>query len=111
MFNDGVRSDSYSFNQRPIENNNGFNCGSYVSYKVSSCSRSEINKLQKRVGNVNSVVNDVVNDVNCVNEFSAVDELDRSSWDDIQTPERTKKAKTSGFPVASMQIHLAAFNV
>ncbi|KAJ0801378.1 putative chromatin remodeler Bromodomain family [Helianthus annuus] len=29
-----------------------------------------------------------------VNEFSAVDELDGSSWDDIQSPERSKKVKT-----------------
>ncbi|KAM0028733.1 putative chromatin remodeler Bromodomain family [Helianthus debilis subsp. tardiflorus] len=29
-----------------------------------------------------------------VNEFSAVDELDGSSWDDIQSPERLKKVKT-----------------
>ncbi|GJY70836.1 hypothetical protein Tco_0474539 [Tanacetum coccineum] len=57
----------------------------------------KINVLRKRVGNVNSVVNDVVNDVNRVNEFSAVDELDESSWDDIQTPERMKKAKTGGY--------------
>ncbi|KAK1418257.1 hypothetical protein QVD17_27400 [Tagetes erecta] len=35
-----------------------------------------------------------------VNEFSAVDELDGSSWDDIQTPERSKKLKSSE-PVVS----------
>nr|XP_043627426.1 transcription factor GTE7-like [Erigeron canadensis] len=31
-----------------------------------------------------------------LNEFSAVDELDGSSWDDIPTPDRSKKAKTGG---------------
>ncbi|PWA78727.1 bromodomain, NET domain protein [Artemisia annua] len=68
----------------------------------------------ERVVNVNDMVNDVVNEVNRVNEFSAVDELDGSSWDDVQTPERTKKAKSeaksSGFPVASKQIHSTASN-
>ncbi|PWA50532.1 bromodomain, NET domain protein [Artemisia annua] len=68
----------------------------------------------ERVVNVNDMVNDVVNEVNRVNEFSAVDELDGSSWDDVQTPERTKKAKSegksSGFPAASKQIHSTASN-
>ncbi|KAK9073985.1 hypothetical protein SSX86_006580 [Deinandra increscens subsp. villosa] len=49
-----------------------------------------------------------------VNGFSAPDEFDGSSWDDIRTPERSKKPKTSG-PVTSpfitnKQIHSTALN-
>lgn len=41
--------DAYSFNQRPIETNYSFNYGSYVTYNVGSCSRSEINELRKKL--------------------------------------------------------------
>lgn len=48
-----------------------------------------------------------------VNEFSAVDDIDGSSWDDIQTPERSKKMKTAA-PVApsisNKQNHSTASN-
>ncbi|XP_071729923.1 transcription factor GTE7-like [Rutidosis leptorrhynchoides] len=44
-----------------------------------------------------------------VNEFSAVDELDGSSWDDIPTPDRSKKMKMSGSVAvpaqAPVQVH------
>ncbi|KAD4179202.1 hypothetical protein E3N88_27793 [Mikania micrantha] len=48
-----------------------------------------------------------------VNEFSAVDDLDGSSWDDVQSPERSKKPKTSGpvLPsVSNKQNHSTASN-
>lgn len=48
-----------------------------------------------------------------VHEFSAVDELDGSSWDDIQTPDRSKKLKSSGPVVPSIsnkQNHSTASN-
>ncbi|KAI3755494.1 hypothetical protein L1987_55295 [Smallanthus sonchifolius] len=48
-----------------------------------------------------------------VNEFSVVEELDGSSWDDIQSPGRSKKPKTSGPPVPSIsnkQNHSTASN-
>ncbi|XP_071741634.1 transcription factor GTE7-like [Rutidosis leptorrhynchoides] len=43
--------DAYSFNQRPIEtvSTAGFNQGGFVTYNVSSCSRSEINELRKKL--------------------------------------------------------------
>ncbi|KAI3827925.1 hypothetical protein L1987_02014 [Smallanthus sonchifolius] len=50
---------------------------------------------------------------NHVNEFSAVDEFDGSSWDDIQTPERSKKLKASEpiVPsISSKQNHSTASN-
>ncbi|XP_076919238.1 transcription factor GTE7-like isoform X2 [Bidens hawaiensis] len=50
---------------------------------------------------------------NHVNEFSAVDELDGSSWDDIRSPERVKKPKTSApaMPsVSNKQNHSTASN-
>ncbi|GJZ54652.1 hypothetical protein Tco_0609537 [Tanacetum coccineum] len=82
-----------------------------VNERVGNVANARVFDLaNERVVNVNSVVNDVVNDVNRVNAFSAMDELDGSSWDDIQTPDRTKKAKTSGFPVASKQTHSTASN-
>ncbi|GJS39762.1 hypothetical protein Tco_0564805 [Tanacetum coccineum] len=82
-----------------------------VNERVGNVANARVFDLaNERVVNVNSVVNDVVNDVNRVNAFSAMDELDGSSWDDIQTPDRTKKAKTSGFSVASKQTHSTASN-
>ncbi|XP_019188747.1 PREDICTED: transcription factor GTE7-like [Ipomoea nil] len=39
--------DAYSFNQRPIKSN-GLNFGGYLTYNVTSYTKSELNELQKR---------------------------------------------------------------
>ncbi|KAF5790028.1 putative chromatin remodeler Bromodomain family [Helianthus annuus] len=46
-----VSDDAYSYNQRPAGRGygNGFNYGEYVTYRVASCSRSEINELRRKL--------------------------------------------------------------